>query len=145
LDALVLRRGADPGGDLLALGHVARGENHVRAPLGQDTRRLLSQSARAARDQRHLATQVDAVGHLARGRLGAERRRVTHGDSPLLLGTTSACRTALAVATVRWASRTGGQTQSGRRGTFVSTPIWLAAIPSTTAGRGTQREEGVRA
>src|SRR5207253_5389908 len=48
LDVLVPRRGANRRRNRLAFRHVSGGENHMGTSLGQDARRLLSQSARAA-------------------------------------------------------------------------------------------------
>src|SRR5256886_12311489 len=81
LDVLVPRRRANPRRDRLALWQVSSGENYTRTSLGQDARRLLSESARPAGDQRHLTAQVDAFRDLARRGLGAELRRVAHGRS----------------------------------------------------------------
>src|SRR5262249_60597299 len=82
LDVAVSGRGADRLRHRLALRHVPGGEDHLGTALGQDARRLLPEAAGPAGDQRHLAAQVDPFGDLARGRRGAELRRVTHRAPP---------------------------------------------------------------
>src|SRR6185369_5650565 len=66
-------------GDSLALGDVARGEDHFGTVRRERPGRLLADAARAPGDEHPLAAEVDALEHLVGGRRRSELRHVPHG------------------------------------------------------------------
>ena len=74
MDVRVAGRRGDVGRGPVARAGVAHGERDVRSRAGERARRLDPDARRAARDDRALAAEVDALDHLRGGRVEAERR-----------------------------------------------------------------------